>query len=142
MRLSILIVDDDLNNRRFLSRVLEQAEYNVLQATSGMEALRQIYAQQVDLVITDIFMPGMEGLELIRGIKKSRPNLNIIAISGALDATLLKELELCEVTAALHKPFGPQTLLEVIAALKRHDSPGFRWASGSSDDPASEDLRD
>ncbi|BCR05347.1 acetoacetate metabolism regulatory protein AtoC [Desulfuromonas versatilis] len=78
----ILIVDDEEGMRRLLARVLAKEGHDTLTVGSGEEALQQIGAEEFDLVITDIKMPGMGGLELLREIKSFDPGLPIIVITA------------------------------------------------------------
>jgi DNA-binding NtrC family response regulator len=78
----ILIVDDEEGMRRLLGRVLAREGYETVVVASGAEALQQVAADQFDLVITDIVMPGMGGLELLREVKAYDPALPIIVITA------------------------------------------------------------
>jgi len=78
----ILIVDDDEALRLLMCQVLVRAGYEVQAAESGAVALKLFRQQPADLVITDIIMPEMEGLETIIEFLKQRPKLKILAISG------------------------------------------------------------
>lgn len=78
----ILIIDDEEGIRQMMRLALEKAGYEVLDAPDGRDGLK-IYRQSLpDLVITDIFMPGMEGLETIMALRRENRNIKIIAISG------------------------------------------------------------
>lgn len=68
---TILIVDDVNSERELMSGYLEEDGYFVIQATSGKEALDKVLSQKPDLVITDLVMPDMNGLELCRAIRKN-----------------------------------------------------------------------
>jgi len=78
----ILIVDDDEQVRSMLRLTLERAGFDVAEAADGLEAVRAHRRAPADLVITDIVMPEMEGIETIRELRRERPDLPIIAISG------------------------------------------------------------
>ena len=78
----ILVVDDDEAVREFLRIVIEQGGHEVVEAENGAVGLRVLAAQLVDLVLCDIFMPEMDGLETIREMRKIEPDLKIIAMSG------------------------------------------------------------
>jgi len=78
----VLIVDDEEGMRRLLGRVLSREGYETTTVGSGAEALQQLGSDQFDLVITDIQMPGMNGLELLREIKAFDPSLPIIVITA------------------------------------------------------------
>ncbi|MBI4086423.1 response regulator [Candidatus Kaiserbacteria bacterium] len=80
----ILVVEDDSQVRDYLRDMLEWLEHEVIEASNGKEAL-EILTDGVALVITDIHMPVMGGLEFIRRLKSSHPKLPAIAMSGELD---------------------------------------------------------
>lgn len=90
-----------------LAGVLCQNGYRVLEASDGMEALTIIdsYAGSIDILVTDVRMPRLSGLDLIRDLKPRRPGTRVLAISGWTDAVLDPGI------AFLQKPFTPATLL-------------------------------
>ena len=79
---SILIIDDDEQTRILLRRVLEEAGYLVSEASGGREGLRQFRQAPTALVITDLLMPDMDGLEVTMALHRESPTLKIIAITG------------------------------------------------------------
>ncbi len=78
----ILITDDEKSIRNILRDILEYESYGVLEAESGKEALKKIGKETVDLVILDIKMKGMDGIETLEKIKQMNPGLPVIMISG------------------------------------------------------------
>ena len=78
----ILCVDDEPIPLILRKSVLEKAGYSVLTASSGAEALKLLEMQQVDLVLTDMLMPGMNGTQLAREAKSRRPQVPVILYSG------------------------------------------------------------
>lgn len=78
----ILIIDDDEQVRLMLKKTLERAGYEVFEAPEGQSGMRINRQTPVDLIITDIFMPGQEGMATIIEITESFPDIKIIAISG------------------------------------------------------------
>ncbi|MCW8915803.1 MAG: response regulator transcription factor [Magnetovibrio sp.] len=116
----ILIVDDSPTVCEFLSRGLTDKKYQTLQATRMEDALKH-GGQLVDLIITDIIMPGMDGYEGIRRIKRNWPDVPVIAMSagageGGRDKTLLKARNI-GADAILQKPFSIDVLTEKIEYL-------------------------
>ena len=79
---TILLVDDDHDLREVVAAILAEPGYTVLTATDGYEALRILVDRVVDLLITDIQMPGITGFELARQAKLMRPSLHVIYLSG------------------------------------------------------------
>ena len=114
---TILCIDDEESIRLLLKAALEEAGYRVLTAEHGKHGLRLLEQEKVDLIVVDIFMPEMDGMELIPLIRKTRPATKMIAISGksglmdCLDAA--KKLGAHD---ALKKPFSLQELLNAVSA--------------------------
>jgi CheY-like chemotaxis protein len=79
---NVLVVDDELDVRDALKRVLARAGYSVRTAINAMDAIKELERSPVDLVITDIIMPKMDGVLAIEAISKAFPTIRIIAISG------------------------------------------------------------
>jgi CheY-like chemotaxis protein len=111
-----LIVDDDAKIRDFLRSVLEAQGYLVQETSDGREALSKIAQNCPDVVLTDIVMPDVEGIELIRMIRKVTPNLRIIAMSGASDGYLHAARAL-GADATIQKPIDIDALLALMLTL-------------------------
>ena len=79
---NVLIIEDEAAIRRVLTRVLERAGFTVRTAENGDDALQQLRAAEADIVITDIIMPKMHGVEAIKKIVQEFSRVRIIAISG------------------------------------------------------------
>jgi len=87
----ILLVDDNANGLAARRSVLEELGHRIVTAASGGDALEQFSAHRFDLVVTDYKMPRMDGLELIVRLRKQRPDLPIVLISGYVDTLGLNE---------------------------------------------------
>lgn len=117
----ILIVDDEENVRFCLSKLLEQNGYEVMTAADGYAALRILAGKPFDLVITDINMPEMDGIEFLAEISRHFSHLKVIMVTAYgkvesyLDAMNLGALEY------LNKPLQLDELLTVIKSLFRTD---------------------
>src|SRR4051812_3411747 len=114
---SILVVDDTPAIRGLVARMLTSAGHSVTQATNGKEALRTFQGDEFELVVTDIVMPEMEGLELIRAIRKVNPHVKIIGMSGGGRGTSSDYLTMARsfgAVATLQKPFDPKDLLSAV----------------------------
>jgi two-component system cell cycle sensor histidine kinase/response regulator CckA len=107
---TILLAEDTDEIRHMLAGVLCKNGYRVLEAGDGMEALKisDSYAGSIDILITDVAMPRLSGMDLIRDLKPRRPGTRVLAISGWTDAVLDPG------TPFLQKPFTPTTLLRKI----------------------------
>lgn len=78
----ILIVDDEEGLREGLSKLLESEGYAALSAESGEQALQILQQSHIDLVLTDMRMPGMDGIELLKKIRERHPNVGVIILTG------------------------------------------------------------
>ena len=117
---TILLINDDIPLRTALKRALRFAGFEVLEAGHGREGLIHLAAHPVHLVLTDILMPEMEGVETILHLRRQRPDLRIIAMSGGsrFDAGVC--LQLAKSSGAdttLAKPFSTSDMLEAVAAM-------------------------
>jgi CheY-like chemotaxis protein len=122
----ILIVDDDETDRVGLAAILQQAGHTVLTAADGDEALETFLAQRIHLVVTDMVMPGRDGLGLISALREVDPGAEIIAISGKSRG----QLEASKVFGArrvLAKPIDRQDLLAAVEEVV-----GSRQGDGAS----------
>lgn len=113
----ILVIDDEPQMRQLLVRVLNGAGHRVHEAGNGLEGVRQFRRVHPALVITDIVMPGMEGIELIRELRQEAAAIPILAISGWGPPFYLVAAKDFGATAALTKPFGAAELLAVVDQL-------------------------
>jgi CheY-like chemotaxis protein len=110
----ILVVDDEAGIRRLIRQALEAAGYGVLEAADGRDAIAQLKSHPVDAMIIDLVMPGQEGIETIRLTHEMRPELAIVAMSGAVDGSALAAASRLGTQAALAKPFNDDQLLDTI----------------------------
>ncbi len=114
--LRILLIDDDAMLRGVLAKALGYAGHEVIQAEDGQQGLDLARVTNIDLAITDLIMPGKEGIETIVALKQDHPGLPVIAISGGLSNSKLY-LEIAGKIGArkiLAKPFTPSELLRCI----------------------------
>jgi CheY-like chemotaxis protein len=116
----ILLIDDNEAFRRPMGEILQRAGYEVESAPEGRAALNLYRRQAFDLVITDLIMPGMEGVETILALRQLAPALKIIAVSGGgrLDAQdYLPIAEHLGANKTLAKPFSAHALLDTVSCL-------------------------
>ena len=118
----ILVVDDDKNTRRLFRAVLEQAGYRVCTAADGEEALAVLDREYVDLVVLDVMMPKMDGLEVARQVRRQRCNTPILMLTARSDV----QDRIAGLNAGadyyLTKPFDSGELLASINALLRRQA--------------------
>jgi CheY-like chemotaxis protein len=115
----VLVSDDEPGIRSIMCRVLEAAGHDVVAFADGRGAIEHARQEPADLLITDIFMPDVEGLETIREIRRLRPDMPIIAISGVdVDGgDYLGVARKFGAVATLRKPFWPADLLELVSRV-------------------------
>jgi CheY-like chemotaxis protein len=102
---SILVVEDSDDLRRAVGEILEQAGHEVVLAESGKKAVQLCQEKTFDLVITDLAMPDMDGLELIRSLRTSHPELPVLAMSGTFTGQFMKIATTLGAVGTLEKPF-------------------------------------
>jgi DNA-binding response OmpR family regulator len=135
----VLVVDDEDGVRDFIERALSRLGYHVTAVSSGEEALERVrgyFAEPIDLLITDVVLPGMSGPELATALGASRPQMPILYVSGyASDVTAFYGLPGLA-AHVLAKPFGMDTLVRRVRTIldereTRADVPaplpGTRW---------------
>ncbi len=111
----ILVVDDEASIRDMLSKTLSLAEYEVDTAADGRAALERLKLMPYDLLITDLKMPGVDGLTVVREARRYRPELPVIIITGfSTEASAIEAINL-GVSGYLTKPFRVPRVLAVAA---------------------------
>src|ERR1035437_7231850 len=122
----ILIIDDRVEIRRLLRLVLESAAHEVLEAGDGAEGLKCVDNQKPDLVITDIFMPDKDGLEILREMRKTHPGMNVIAMSGGGQFGNMDIMRIARSFGAFRviaKPFSLSEMLQTVSAALAAPNP-------------------
>ena len=116
----ILVIDDEEIVRRAVVAVLRMAGHDVVEASDGETGIRLIQQHPFDLIITDIRLPGLDGAEVIKALRRVRPESRVIAIGGG-DAGTASGLEAFArqlgADRVLHKPFAGQDLKDAVSGL-------------------------
>ena len=107
----VLVIEDNAELSAYLGQALKAEGYDVLSARNGKEALAVLDGQQVNAVLTDLFMPEMDGIETIAALKRRLPQARIIAMSGRPGVDYLAVARELGVARTLRKPFGMDELL-------------------------------
>jgi DNA-binding NtrC family response regulator len=116
----ILIVDDDSTIRRTFSRILQSKNYDTMEAASGEEALALINSQPVDLVLLDLKMPGLNGVDTLREIRKIDEKLPVYVVTAFRNEFFedLQKLSNEGISFELmQKPIESQQLVEVVESV-------------------------
>lgn len=112
---TILIVDDEKNYPMIIGELLQEEGYATLTASSGMEALDILSNRQVDLVLTDVKMPGMSGIQLLENIKEINPDTPVIIMTAYGSVEKAVEAMHKGAYTFILKPFENQALIAHIA---------------------------
>lgn len=126
MAKKILIVDDEPDILRLLDRALTMRDLDVLTTGSALEALLLLQDNPVSMLITDVRMPGMDGLDLISQVREINPDIPIVVISGYGDFTTAVEALERGAFYFINKPFNMQTIHEVVLKGLRLPTPESR----------------
>ena len=117
---NILVVEDDKNLRKLIVTCLKRENYNTYEATNGVEALNVLDEQYIDLIVTDIMMPQMDGYELIRELREADYSMPILLVTAKSTLSDKKEGFLLGADDYMVKPIDVEELpLRVKALLKR-----------------------
>lgn len=113
----ILVLEDSAALRRIVTRALRDEGHIVVASDNGLAAYDHALMNSVDLMITDLVMPRVDGLDAIRAALQTREDLKVIAMSGGSPAFAQDYLKVASVFGArevLHKPFEPEALVNVV----------------------------
>ena len=125
-RVRVLVIDDERDTRDTMRHLLEGEGFDVLVAADGSEGIRLMRSTSVDVVVTDIFMPGKEGIETIYELRREFPRTKIIVMSGGGGSKGMDFLSVARELGAeksLKKPFQPRELIDAVHALSGPASP-------------------
>jgi DNA-binding response OmpR family regulator len=116
----VLIIEDDPVCVQLITRTLEARGHDVTAAADGRAGMKRFQSDDYDLVISDLVMPDQDGIETIREIRRQKPSVAIIAVSGGLtqpfgvSVDYLGAARLLGADATLKKPFMPSTLVSLV----------------------------
>jgi CheY-like chemotaxis protein len=117
----VLVIDDDANVAAAIQSILERRSYQTVLASRAHAGIHALETSQFDVVIVDIFMPGMSGLDTIRTIRQKAPGIPIVAMTGFRfrpskdpDTDFLRQAVQRGATACVRKPFAPAQLFDAI----------------------------
>ena len=113
----VLVADDNEHAQRLCKRVLEKAGYTVLIASDGLQAVDLALGQNPNVILMDVAMPGMDGLEAMRRIKSERPEMRVVIASAHSMVSDRERFLSAGADDVLSKPFGLGDLVAVVARL-------------------------
>lgn len=114
---SVLIVDDDVGMVETLVDILEAKAYRVTAAYSGEEAIARAYAAPYDAILMDIRMPGLDGVEALRAIKRGAPATNVIMMTAFTRSELIQAARESTAVAVLPKPLDVDRVLGLLGEI-------------------------
>lgn len=118
---TILLVEDEELLRAGVQEVLEIQGYNVITAPDGQQALACLGAETIDLIITDLVMPKMDGVDFVKQLRKIKPDLPVIVVSGSTRNIMqrygIDSIQVPGANASLPKPFKSVDLIEQVRQL-------------------------
>lgn len=116
MKPRILIVDDSALSRRTLRRILEAAEYEVVEAGDGMEALELYFLEKPGLVLLDLVMKGMYGLDVLVKLREMDPKALVVVATADIQSSTRKIVEEAGALGFVTKPFVAEAVLAAVEA--------------------------
>jgi two-component system chemotaxis response regulator CheY len=123
MSQKILLVDDSGLARRSTRRILEGAGYEVVEAEDGMAAIEQYFVEKPDLVMLDLVMKGMYGLDVLGKLREMDPAARVVVLSADIQTSSREMVQAAGAAGFLNKPARPQDMLEMVArAVERGDA--------------------
>jgi CheY-like chemotaxis protein len=122
---TVLLVEDQEEVRQLMRQMLERAGYQVLAAADGPSALRvsEAHASPIQLLLTDVVMPGMSGPDLAAALARSRPEMKVLFMSGYTDDTVLRHGVLTQERFLIQKPFSSADLTRKLREVLQRDVP-------------------
>jgi CheY-like chemotaxis protein/anti-sigma regulatory factor (Ser/Thr protein kinase) len=124
MQTAVLLVDDDERVRSVIHDMLEISGMDVVSVDGGEEALAALKSRKFDVVVTDLSMPGMSGIELAARVKKQNPTLPVVLMSGRATEQEDEDIRKARINHVLQKPFEIASLVDAIAGHAQHSAKG------------------
>jgi two-component system, chemotaxis family, chemotaxis protein CheY len=119
----VLLVDDSSLARRSTRRILEGAGYEVVEAEDGMAAIERYFVEKPDVVMLDLVMKGMYGLEVLNKLREMDPDARVVVLSADIQTSSRDLVQAAGAAGFLSKPADPRQVLDTVArAAERGDS--------------------
>jgi len=116
---SVLIVDDEQFLRKILGRIISREGFSVDEATNGQQALDKMQSNNYDVVISDICMPSLNGIELLKEIKEHHQDTSVVLITGYAGEYTIDEMMTAGADYFISKPFKNIEISQMLKELKR-----------------------
>ena len=123
MRRKVLIVDDSGLARRRARAILESGGFEVIEAEDGMAAIESYFVEKPDIVLLDLVMKGMYGLDVLGKLREMDPAARVVVLSADIQTSSREMVQAAGAAGFLNKPARPQDMLEMVArAVERGDA--------------------
>ncbi|HET9526559.1 MAG TPA: response regulator [Pyrinomonadaceae bacterium] len=123
MSAKILIVDDSALSRRTLRRILESGGYDVVEANDGMTALETYFLEKPNLVLLDLVMKGMYGLDVLTKLREMDPKALVVVASADIQSSTRKLVDEAGALGFIHKPFVSEQVIAATEAALAEGAP-------------------
>ena len=117
MKPRILVVDDSGLSRRTLRQILEPAGYDVVEAEDGLAALERYFLEKPDVVLLDLVMKGMYGLEVLTKLRELDDTAKVVVVSADIQTSSQQLVEAAGAKAFVNKPFDKAEILNALTAV-------------------------
>jgi two-component system, chemotaxis family, chemotaxis protein CheY len=117
MKARVLVVDDSALSRRTLRQILEPAGYDVVEAEDGLSALERYFIEKPDIVLLDLVMKGMYGLDVLTKLRELDANAKVVIVSADIQTSSHELVEAAGARAFVNKPFDRAEILSTLEAV-------------------------
>jgi two-component system, chemotaxis family, chemotaxis protein CheY len=117
MKARVLVVDDSALSRRTLRQILEPAGYDVAEAEDGLSALERYFIEKPDIVLLDLVMKGMYGLDVLTKLRELDANAKVVIVSADIQTSSHELVEAAGARAFVNKPFDRADILSTLEAV-------------------------
>ena len=125
-RATVLLVDDSGMSRRTLRAILEPAGYRIIEATDGLSAIERYAVDRPDLVLLDLILPGIHGVEVLTKLKEIDGEARVIVASADIQSTTREQALAAGAAAYVTKPFERDDVRSTVASVLKGDSHGHQ----------------
>lgn len=113
----ILIIDDSALSRRMMRRILEEAGYEVIEASEGLSALEMFSLEKPHLVMLDLTMPGINGFDVLKQLKRINPAAKVVIASADVQSMTKDQVYREGADGFVNKPYVPSEIIELVQTL-------------------------
>jgi two-component system chemotaxis response regulator CheY len=122
MSVKIMVVDDSAMSRRSLRRILESGNYSVIEAEDGMTALEQYFLEKPDLVMLDMLMKGMYGLDVLSKLREMDKDARVVIVSADIQTSTREMAKEAGALEFINKPFAAESVLNIVTRILREEN--------------------